>query len=138
MVPIAIPGLSLYHATKWGIEGFWEAVIPEVAGFGIEVTIVQPGSTRTSFGGRGAIAPALAEYAETPVAKRRAKGATAPGDPQKVARAIVDCATAPNPPRRLALGSDAYRLIGAALRAQLDELEAQRELASSTDIDPGD
>ncbi|GII05563.1 hypothetical protein Pta02_75710 [Planobispora takensis] len=46
---VAFPGNSLYHATKWGIEGFAEAVAQEVAPFGIGVTIVEPGGARTEF-----------------------------------------------------------------------------------------
>src|SRR5471030_2616272 len=45
----AYPNFSLYHATKWGIEGFVEAVAIEVAPFGIEFTIAEPGPATTSF-----------------------------------------------------------------------------------------
>ncbi len=47
---IGYPGFSAYHATKWGIEGFVEAVAQEVAPFGIDFVIVEPGPTRTNFG----------------------------------------------------------------------------------------
>ncbi|WP_342635752.1 SDR family NAD(P)-dependent oxidoreductase [Rhizobium deserti] len=43
------PGASLYHASKWGLEGFTESIAQEVAGFGIGVTIVEPGGARTGF-----------------------------------------------------------------------------------------
>src|SRR5882762_9373700 len=43
------PGASLYHAGKWGIEGFIESVMKEVASFNIGVTIVEPGGARTDF-----------------------------------------------------------------------------------------
>jgi NAD(P)-dependent dehydrogenase (short-subunit alcohol dehydrogenase family) len=46
---VAFPGNSLYHATKWGIEGFAESVAQEVAPFGIGMTIVEPGGARTEF-----------------------------------------------------------------------------------------
>ena len=46
---VAFPGNSLYHATKWGIEGFCESVAQEVAQFGVGVTIVEPGGARTEF-----------------------------------------------------------------------------------------
>jgi NAD(P)-dependent dehydrogenase (short-subunit alcohol dehydrogenase family) len=46
---IAYPSFSLYHATKWGIEGFVEAVAQEVAPFGIAFTLVEPGPTGTNF-----------------------------------------------------------------------------------------
>jgi NAD(P)-dependent dehydrogenase (short-subunit alcohol dehydrogenase family) len=141
MVPVAIAGLSVYHAAKWGIEGFWEAVIPEIAPFGIGVTIVQPGSARTGFGGSNEVAAELAAYADTPVARRRAKAtadtapSSRPGDALKMAQAIIDCADLPIAPRRLTLGSDAARLIKAALLRQLDELETGWGVAASTDAD---
>ena len=46
---VAFPGNSLYHASKWGIEGFVESVAQEVASFGIGMTIVEPGGARTEF-----------------------------------------------------------------------------------------
>jgi len=46
---VAFAGNSLYHASKWGIEGFAESVAQEVAPFGIGVTIVEPGGARTEF-----------------------------------------------------------------------------------------
>src|SRR3546814_901907 len=48
---IAYPNFSLYHATKWGIEGFVESVAKEVASFGIDFLIVEPGPTGTHFAG---------------------------------------------------------------------------------------
>jgi len=46
---LAFPAFSLYHATKWGIEGFYEALAQEVAPFGIHTVLVEPGMIRTSF-----------------------------------------------------------------------------------------
>ena len=46
---IAYPNFSLYHATKWGVEGFVESVAQEVAPFGIDFLIVEPGPTGTNF-----------------------------------------------------------------------------------------
>src|SRR6185369_579562 len=43
----AYPTMGVYAASKWGIEGFFEGTIPEVAPFGIEVTLVEPGASRT-------------------------------------------------------------------------------------------
>jgi len=64
---VAFPGNSMYHATKWGIEGFTEAVAQEVAPFGIGVTIVEPGGARTEFRYRSAqVADPLAAYDGTP------------------------------------------------------------------------
>src|SRR3954452_8507843 len=64
---VAFAGNSMYHATKWGIEGFCEAVAQEVAGFGIGVTIVEPGGARTEFRyGSARVADLTPEYDDTP------------------------------------------------------------------------
>jgi hypothetical protein len=64
---VAFPGNSLYHATKWGIEGFVEAVAPEVAAFGIGMTIVEPGGARTEFRyGSARVADLLPVHDDTP------------------------------------------------------------------------
>jgi NADP-dependent 3-hydroxy acid dehydrogenase YdfG len=137
---IGFPGLSLYHATKWGIEGFYESVRPEIAPFGIQTCLVEPGSARTNFGRESmAQAPAMAEYADTPAGayRRRAASRTTTsiaGDAAKMATAIIEAAAA-DLPERLLLGSDAYHLVHTALTGRLAALEAQQELASSTDAD---
>ncbi|AXX32460.1 SDR family oxidoreductase [Actinosynnema pretiosum subsp. pretiosum] len=139
---ITFPAMSLYHATKWGVEGFWESTAPELAPFGIGVTIVEPGMARTNFGGGGAVFGApLPEYADGPSGQLRRVVAgelpplPTPGDPAKVAAAIVDSADRADAPLRLTLGSDAHALATAALRDRLAALEAGRELAFSTDAD---
>ena len=43
---VAFPGNSMYHVTKWGIEGFVESVSQEVVPFGIGMAIVEPGAPR--------------------------------------------------------------------------------------------
>ena len=139
---IATPGGSLYHASKWGAEGFFESVMPEVAPFGVEITLVEPGIAQTGFGRSLAVASALHVYASTPVGRVRqyieAPGGVtenAPGDPQKIAAAIIASVDVKPASRRLTLGSDAYEMVRAALIGRLGELEAARELASSTDVD---
>lgn len=136
---VAFPTISLYHATKWGIEGFVESVAQEVAPFGIEFTIVEPGFARTNFGGGMIAAEPMAVYDETPVgAFRRAAAAghlPMPGDPRKMAHAIIDSVYCRPAPRRLALGSDAYAMIRAALTDRIAALDAQRSIALSTDVE---
>jgi NAD(P)-dependent dehydrogenase (short-subunit alcohol dehydrogenase family) len=69
------PNFGLYHATKWGIEGFAETVAKEVAPFNIGITIVEPGATPTNFGGGLVSAPAMAVYDQTPAGDvRRSMG----------------------------------------------------------------
>ena len=58
-----------------------------------------------------------------------------PGDQAKVVAAMIDAGIAPDPPRRLLLGSDAHRLVHDALAARLAAVEAQKDLAAATDVD---
>jgi NAD(P)-dependent dehydrogenase (short-subunit alcohol dehydrogenase family) len=138
---MAFPGMSLYHASKWAIEGFFDSLGQEVAPFGIQVCLVEPGGARTDFAGRSlTMAPASEAYADTPVAFVRSMATTRqpsaiPGDVGKMARAMIDAADAPATPRRLLLGSDAYQLVHAALAERLAFVEAQKELTFSTDAD---
>jgi NAD(P)-dependent dehydrogenase (short-subunit alcohol dehydrogenase family) len=136
---VAFPGSSMYHATKWGIEGFAEAIAPEVAPFGIGITIVEPGGARTEFRyGSAQVAPPIAAYDATPAHGFRAMldpaHALAPGDPAKMAAAIIDSAGLDPAPLRLLLGSDAYERTHQVLATRLAALEAQKDLAAATDI----
>jgi NAD(P)-dependent dehydrogenase (short-subunit alcohol dehydrogenase family) len=135
---IAYPSASLYHAGKWGVEGFCEALAQEIRSFGIAVTLVEPGRVATGF-------EANAVLAETPIEDYRRSTVgqylklvqmgrfPSPGDPDKVARVIVDLAADPAPPLRMTLGSDAIRNVGEALRKRLTALEAQAPGAAGTD-----
>ncbi|MGR9178900.1 SDR family oxidoreductase (plasmid) [Rhizobium leguminosarum] len=134
---IAYPGFSLYHATKWGIEGFLEAVAQEVAPFGVGVIIAEPGPTGTNFGANLVRATPMDVYDETPAgAVRRAitEGSfEIKGDAARTVAAILSAAESEMPPLRLALGSTAYSSISQALSARLSALEAQRGVANSAD-----
>lgn len=133
------PNFSLYHATKWGVEGFMETVAKEVAPFGIGVTIVEPGATRTNFGGGMVSPPPLAAYEHTPAGDMRrafASGAfPVDGDADKVARAMIDSTDRDPAPLRLALGRDAYTDVRKSLVDRLAALDAQKAVALSTVTD---
>jgi NAD(P)-dependent dehydrogenase (short-subunit alcohol dehydrogenase family) len=135
---IAYPGFSLYHASKWGIEGFVEAVAQEVAPFGIAFTLVEPGPAATDFGrGLDRTEPSPI-YADTPVqALRRAleDGGFVLGDARKMVREMLVSLDVSPPPRRLLLGAQAYAQVRAALQQRLVELDAQRAIALSTERD---
>ncbi|MGW0518694.1 SDR family oxidoreductase [Crossiella sp. NPDC003009] len=131
---MAIAGSSLYHASKWGIEGFYESLAQEVAPFGIHTTLVEPGGAATEFVTTGMIvADPLPAYADGPVAGLRAMLADPGGypfaDPAKMVEAIIDAATAEHPPARLLLGADAYQAVTTALAARLAQAEQQQDLA---------
>ncbi len=139
----AFAGGSMYHATKWGIEGFAEAVGQEVAPFGIGVTIVEPGGARTGFRyDSSRLGPRLAAYAGTPAAAIRAvlEEATAvpPGDPARMAAAIIASAGTDPAPSRVVLGSDSFGIIRKALADRLAAVEPQERAAAATDFPPGE
>jgi len=138
---VALPNMSLYHASKWGVEGFFDSLAAEVAAFGIGVTIVEPGSVATDFAGRSLVMPpALDAYTGSPSAamRRAIEDGTVrqPGDVRRMAEAIISSIAREPAPRRLALGSDAYVVMRKALRDRLSALEAQQDLARSTDGAP--
>lgn len=134
---IAYPNFSLYHASKWGIEGFVEAVRQEVAAFGIDFLLVEPGPTATQFGAGLDMADALPEYQETAAGKMREALRSGEfvikGDAEKCVTAMIAAADADSPPLRLPLGSTAYDNIDAALRARLEALHAMKAVAYSAD-----
>ena len=134
---IAYPNFSLYHATKWGIEGFVEAVRQEVAAFGIDFLLVEPGPTATQFGAGLDIADALPAYRKTPAGALRSalfSGEFAiKGDAEKCVAAMIAAADAASPPLRLPLGSTAYENINAALETRLEALQKMKAVAYSAD-----
>jgi NAD(P)-dependent dehydrogenase (short-subunit alcohol dehydrogenase family) len=140
---VAFPGNSLYHATKWGIEGFAESVAQEVAPFGIGVTIVEPGGARTEFRyGSAQVADLLPAYDNTPahgfLAMLDPANGLAPGDPARMADAIIASADQEPAPLRIILGSQALRTTVGVLKDRIASFEAQASTAASTDFPPGE
>jgi NAD(P)-dependent dehydrogenase (short-subunit alcohol dehydrogenase family) len=132
----ALPGLSLYHATKWGIEGFFEAFGPEVEPFGIHTTLVEPGMVRALFPTAIRSVP-LGVYADNPAIMRGDVPVEAmAGDHVKIVEAVIETARLARPPRRLLLGTDAYEMVHASVRSRLEEVERQQQSASRSDF-PG-
>lgn len=133
---VAIETHSAYHAGKWGLEGFTESVSREVSDFDVHLTLVEPGGTRTGFGSALQFTPETVPYRENAVGRTRryleaADDSVFTGDPVKVAAAIYDTTRDPAPPLRLALGSDTYEAVDAALTERLAALRAQKDLAAS-------
>ncbi len=136
---IAYPNFSLYHASKWAMEGFVESVAQEVAPFNIAFTLVEPGPARTGFGQGLVSPPPMAVYDDTPAgAVRRAvaeRSFAIHGDPLRMVRAMIACADGVEAPRRLLLGRGSFDRVRAALVERLAALDAQREVALSTEAD---
>jgi NAD(P)-dependent dehydrogenase (short-subunit alcohol dehydrogenase family) len=140
---VALPGISMYHATKWGIEGFVESVAQEVAAFGIGMTLIEPGGARTEFRyGSAQVAELMPIYDETPahsfVRLLDPKSGLAPGDPARIAARIIESVDLEPAPLRMILGSQALQSTLATLRKRIAGFDAQTALAASTDFPPGE
>ncbi|MDL5593615.1 oxidoreductase [Bacillus subtilis] len=136
----AYMGWGVYGSTKFAVEGISEALHQELAPLGIQVTVVEPGFFRTDFLDEQSLvktALVLPDYDET-VGKMRTFAEAAnhaqPGDPVKFAEAMLALVNTPNPPQRLALGSDTIARIEAKNRLVAQELAQWNALALSTDF----
>lgn len=133
---VAYPSNSMYHATKFGIEGFCEAVAQEVAKFNIGVTIIEPGGARTEFRyGSAKIASLMPEYDHVHGFLNMLNPANglAPGNPALMAQRIIESVDISPAPLRMVLGSQALSATIARLKERIADYETQTELAASTD-----
>lgn len=103
----AFPNVSAYHASKWGLEGLSQALALEVAGFGIKVTLIEPGGFSTDWGGpsakRATPLSAYDEFREAQKAAPRRQGTA--GDPEATRSAILKVVDADEPPLRVFFGN---------------------------------
>jgi NAD(P)-dependent dehydrogenase (short-subunit alcohol dehydrogenase family) len=138
---IGVPFGSLYCSSKFALEGFSESLSGEISPFGLSVTIVEPGPFRTDF-----LTPESARFRGKPIADyddRRAhtragfeeRNGFQPGDPARLAEAIVRLADEPNPPLRFLAGALAVNATEEKLRVMRAEFEKRKELSLSTDGD---
>jgi NAD(P)-dependent dehydrogenase (short-subunit alcohol dehydrogenase family) len=130
---------SLYCASKFALEGFSESLSKEVTPFGLFVTIVEPGPFRTDF-----LSSESLRFGENVVAdydERRARvrasfeqrNGRQPGDPAKLAEAMVRLAREAKPPMRFIAGSIAVDAAEAKFAGMRAELDSWRQLSVSTD-----
>lgn len=129
--------LTAYAASKFGVEGFMEALASEVAPFGINTMLVEPGFFRTQL-----LSPQSTQYAEATI-EDYSERTTATveawkgmdglqgGDPAKLADALVTLAALAEPPLRFAAGADAVETFEAKAQTLLDQADAHRDLSTS-------
>jgi NAD(P)-dependent dehydrogenase (short-subunit alcohol dehydrogenase family) len=128
---------SAYSASKFGLEGFIHALQTEVAPFGINTTIINPGFFRTEL-----LTEQSTKYADNPIPdyteKREQlmqfwKGANGQqsGDPAKLANALVTVAAEEKPPLRFLAGADAVATAEQVSSTLHEQANAYRELSSS-------
>lgn len=132
-------GWGVYCASKFALAGLTEALRVDLAELGVKVTLVYPGYFRTEFLSSGSVGlpqQRIAEYTaarSSEIAHREQIAGNQPGDPGKLAAALIDVAAQKSAPLHLFLGSDALQMAEsklAAMRAELTELAA---LSRSTD-----
>ena len=126
----AFPTIGLYHASKWGLEGFSQALAAEVAAFGIKVTIVEPGGYATDWGGSSAIrATALPAYDPARAAIAAFRTNNVPGDPEATGPAILKLVDAQDPPLRIFFGSGGLPMTRAEYGRRIETWEKWNALS---------
>lgn len=135
---VASTGISIYQAAKFGLSGFTEALNKEVATLGITVIAIEPGGIKTDWSGQSMT------YADSPedyvdIGQRTSffkNGSFVPmGDPDKMARVMVDLVEHPAPPVHLVLGSDAVGILQNGTTIREKELKQWLNVSVSTDAD---
>jgi len=132
---------ALYCASNFAVEGFSESLAQEVARFGIQVTIVEPGFFRTDFLEPTSVkhgTTPIADYAEASAALKAfydGRSRNQAGDPAKLGQALVTLVNAPQQPVRWAAGSDGFSIVQSKIDSLQAELDAWKALTLSTDGD---
>jgi len=129
--------VSAYSAAKFGLEGWMESLAPEVASFGIRTMLVEPGFFRTELLTDDSTKwpePSIDDYAEntrqTVSAWKKMNGLQG-GDPAKLAKALIQLATQPEPPLRWPAGADAVETFEKKAHELRAQANAHRALSSS-------
>jgi NAD(P)-dependent dehydrogenase (short-subunit alcohol dehydrogenase family) len=128
--------VTAYAASKFGLEGWNEALTGEIAPYGVRTMIVEPGFFRTEL-----LEPTSTVFAERSIedyAERtreiipqwQAMNGRQAGDPAKLADALVQLADSDDPPLRWVAGEDAVERVEAKARLLLAQVDAHRELST--------
>ncbi|MEJ8655017.1 MULTISPECIES: SDR family oxidoreductase [Streptomyces] len=136
---VSVPGWALYCAGKYALEGLSEALAAEVADFGINVTIVEPGYFRTDFLTQDSLALPAATTDHYPGIREMVDNhlnlqGSQLGDPVKGAAAIIDRVVAGEGPLRQVLGSDSHAYATSKVQALQANLDATAQSAPATDF----
>jgi NAD(P)-dependent dehydrogenase (short-subunit alcohol dehydrogenase family) len=132
---------SAYAASKFAVDGWMESLAPEVEPFGIHTTIVNPGFFRTELLTQESTnyAPAsIEDYAERNAAQREfyeSMNGKQPGDPAKLAQALLTITEQEQPPFRFIGGADAIGVAEEKLAERQQQIDAYRDLSSSLAVD---
>jgi short-subunit dehydrogenase len=135
----SFPTLGYYHATKYAVEGISESLSQELAPFNIHVTLIEPSSFRTDWGGRSSVKTetSIPELKESIVGQmlqgiELGVGQEA-GDPAKAAEAVIKVVETTEPPLRLLLGQQAYDAATYKFNSLLASIEQWKETTINAD-----
>ncbi|MFF2548138.1 SDR family NAD(P)-dependent oxidoreductase [Kitasatospora sp. NPDC058063] len=118
----SLPGLGVYHASKYGLEGFTASLAEEVRGLGIKVTLVEPAGYSTNWAGPSAVhAEPLPAYDAFRAAMQRPAGVR--GEPAATRAAILTVVDADEPPLRIFFGKGPLDVIRAEYASRIEEWE---------------
>jgi NAD(P)-dependent dehydrogenase (short-subunit alcohol dehydrogenase family) len=136
---MTFPGVGVYNASKFALEGINEALASEVKQFGIKVTAIEPGAFRTDWAGRSMTRASrtIDEYEAllAPIsATRAARSGKQPGDPARAALAMIKVVKAENPPVHLLLGTDAVKFVREKIATLSGEIDEWETVSASTDF----
>jgi NAD(P)-dependent dehydrogenase (short-subunit alcohol dehydrogenase family) len=130
----AFPGLGLYHASKWALEGFSEALAREVEPFGIKVTLIEPGGYATDWSTDSAVRskphPVYQAIHDAMAARRQ--GHQSPG-PDATTFAVFAAVDAENPPLRLLLSGTAYDIAQGVYNQRMQTWSEWESVSRSAD-----
>ena len=108
----AFPLLGLYHASKWGLEGFTQSLAGEVGRFGIKVTLVEPTGYTTDWAGASSVqASQIPAYDWVRTAREEGWANVRRGDPEATGPAILEIVDAAEPPLRVFFGDGPLEMI---------------------------
>ena len=130
---------SIYCATKFAVEGFSASLAPEVAPFGIKVTVVEPGFFRTDFLDQRSVrygSQHIDDYAAASSASRATYDSynhQQPGDPARLGQALVEIASMSTPPLHFVAGSDAVNFAVDTFDRRRREVDTHAALSRATD-----
>ncbi|HEY1194230.1 oxidoreductase [Flavobacterium sp.] len=132
------PGWGIYCSTKFAVAGLTESLAAEIRPFGVHATIVYPGYFRTDFlKDSSLLLPEnpIAEYKEVRQSQSAHKediNENQPGDPVKLAEALIKASEDQNPPLHLFLGEDAFNMANQKIASVQAELEQWKLVSVST------
>ncbi|MDX3383186.1 SDR family oxidoreductase [Streptomyces niveiscabiei] len=127
----AFPNLGVYNASKWALEAASESLAQEVAGFGIKVTLIEPGGFATDWSGSSAdFAGQLPAYDGVRAANATYWRNFQHGDPAATGAALLKVVDADNPPLRVFFGASPLQIVPQVYAERLKTWEEWADVAT--------